>query len=207
MVGSLRRRGVNSLGRSLIRQVSDRIFAQERLGENAMQRGYRIVNAITVVMLALSFAPEAMAQTPGGGGGTVTGDPAVPNSWRWTLGLGAGIAPDYEGSEDYDVVPIPLVIRRNARTKTERPSPGVRHCGVSGHRAAAAARRLRDGLGCKQKGNNGNRYGVDDPIRALHGLLPSRVPEVTRSVTSRTNLLRNAPNLSPSRGRYHLASC
>ncbi len=73
-----------------------------------MQRAYRIVNAMAIAMLALLFIPEAMAQTPGGGSGTVTGDPAVPNSWRWTLGLGAGIAPDYEGSEDYDVVPIPL---------------------------------------------------------------------------------------------------
>ena len=29
-------------------------------------------------------------------------------NWKWTVGLGVGVAPDYEGSEDYDPVPLPL---------------------------------------------------------------------------------------------------
>ncbi len=64
--------------------------------------------AIAVALLALVIGAEAMAQTPGGGDGSVARDAAVSNAWGWTLGLGAGIAPDYEGSEDYDFVPIPL---------------------------------------------------------------------------------------------------
>lgn len=40
--------------------------------------------------------PQAMAQD------------TAPESWKWTLGFGVGATPDYEGSEDYDVVPIPL---------------------------------------------------------------------------------------------------
>ena len=28
--------------------------------------------------------------------------------WNFTIGLGAGVAPDYEGSDDYEAVPIPL---------------------------------------------------------------------------------------------------
>ena len=46
---------------------------------------------VVLSALALVVAPGAMAQ----------------ESWNWTLGLGAGAAPDYEGGDDYEAVPIP----------------------------------------------------------------------------------------------------
>jgi len=38
-----------------------------------------------------------------------TAEGAPSDQWRFTLGLGAGIAPEYEGSDDYEGVPIPLL--------------------------------------------------------------------------------------------------
>jgi outer membrane protein len=35
--------------------------------------------------------------------------PAPSAEWRWRVGLGVGAIPDYEGSEDYDIVPVPFV--------------------------------------------------------------------------------------------------
>ena len=34
---------------------------------------------------------------------------ASAEEWNFTIGLGAGVAPDYEGSDDYEAVPIPFV--------------------------------------------------------------------------------------------------
>lgn len=48
--------------------------------------------AFSAVAFALLISPAAMAQ----------------ESWRWTAGLGAGAAPDYEGGDDYEAVPIPV---------------------------------------------------------------------------------------------------
>lgn len=61
---------------------------------------------------ALTFAPETMADTievPSSS--TVSGGSihAPPQTWRYTVGLGAGVAPDYEGSDQYDPVPVPLL--------------------------------------------------------------------------------------------------
>ncbi len=45
----------------------------------------------TVVVLILALSPMASAQT---------------GSVKWTLGAGVGVSPDYEGSEDYEPVPV-----------------------------------------------------------------------------------------------------
>ena len=49
----------------------------------------------------------------GVGGGAALAILAMPmhvaaEEWNYTVGLGAGVAPDYEGSDDYEAVPIPL---------------------------------------------------------------------------------------------------
>jgi outer membrane protein len=60
--------------------------------------------------LAQSVAPPDAGLTSalaGEGGDTA-------DQWRFTLGAGAGFAPDYEGSEDYEVVPLLLArVQRN----------------------------------------------------------------------------------------------
>ena len=54
----------------------------------------RWVTKTAMVLVSTFFlAQETMAQ----------------ESWRWTLGAGAGVAPDYEGGDDYEAVPIPVV--------------------------------------------------------------------------------------------------
>jgi MipA family protein len=60
--------------------------------------------------LAQSVAPPDAGLTSGlAGEGGDTAD-----EWNFTLGAGAGFAPDYEGSEDYEVVPLLLArVQRN----------------------------------------------------------------------------------------------
>ena len=62
--------------------------------------------------LVVGLAPAAWAQsTPdltASSGGALARDAAVPKNWRWTLGAGVGVAPDYEGGDDYEAAPIPL---------------------------------------------------------------------------------------------------
>jgi outer membrane protein len=64
---------------------------------------------------AIGWSASAAAQTP-----DVPGDlpvlavppaepPAKAPAWQWTLGLGAAVLPDYEGSEDYELLPVPLI--------------------------------------------------------------------------------------------------
>ncbi len=60
--------------------------------------GARRVIAASLCVAALPFllASEALAQD-------------ASKSWRFTVGAGVGVAPDYEGSDDYEAVPIPKV--------------------------------------------------------------------------------------------------
>lgn len=68
----------------------------------------RVVAASScVAAVAVLLAPVTLAQTFESPGAAARDDEA-PKSWKWTLGAGIGVAPDYEGSEDYDAVPIPL---------------------------------------------------------------------------------------------------
>ena len=57
---------------------------------------------------SLSLASTAMAQDA-----TATqqaqGGRDAPKGWSFTIGAGAGVAPDYEGSDDYTFVPIPVL--------------------------------------------------------------------------------------------------
>lgn len=64
--------------------------------------------------LVLGVAMPVMAQVPDApteGAGVDTPDrPDVrQKGWRWTLGLGPAIVPEYEGSDRYGLVPLPLV--------------------------------------------------------------------------------------------------
>ncbi len=78
----------------------------------AKSEGETSTTLADLVQVAAEAEPEreSVAQSLQAPKGTDTsGAAGVPQSWRWTLGAGAGIAPDYEGSDDYDVVPIPVV--------------------------------------------------------------------------------------------------
>ena len=64
--------------------------------------GRVLVASLCVAAVPLLLAPETLAQ------GVAPPVDEAPENWKWTVGLGVGVAPDYEGSEDYDPVPIPL---------------------------------------------------------------------------------------------------
>ena len=64
---------------------------------------------------AASPSPQAVASNPSASGGS--GD-----EWTFTLGLGVGVGPDYEGSEDYQ--PLPLWFGRAERD--DNISVGIR---------------------------------------------------------------------------------
>lgn len=61
-------------------------------------------------MAAVTLVHPAVAQTIGDFGAmetpVYTPDPASP-SWRYRVGLGLALAPDYVGSDDYRLVPLP----------------------------------------------------------------------------------------------------
>jgi MipA family protein len=72
-----------------------------------------LVSAAAAALLMTVGSGVASAQSasvpslPSGTTATAaTGTPS--DEWRFTLGLGAGIAPDYEGADNYRAVPIPL---------------------------------------------------------------------------------------------------
>ena len=62
------------------------------------------LGAAAFVVVGLFAASPAGAQS-----GDFSLGGAGPAEEGWTLGLGVGAAPDYEGSEDYEAVPIPKV--------------------------------------------------------------------------------------------------
>lgn len=64
--------------------------------------GRVIAASLCAAAVSLFFASATLAQ------GVAPPVDEAPENWKWTLGLGVGVAPDYEGSEDYDPVPIPL---------------------------------------------------------------------------------------------------
>jgi outer membrane scaffolding protein for murein synthesis (MipA/OmpV family) len=71
--------------------------------------------AAAVALLILLAAPEAWAQKAagvgvgaGGTGASTLGKPG-DDKWHWTLGGGAAVSPDYEGSNDYRGSLFPLV--------------------------------------------------------------------------------------------------
>lgn len=59
--------------------------------------------------LALVFAGSVHAQVEGGSGDSVVsvgqGD---ADEWKFTVGAGPALIPDYEGSDDYEVLPLPI---------------------------------------------------------------------------------------------------
>ncbi len=61
----------------------------------------RRLRTVLAAMLIAWPVPQALAQTSDSSG-------SGADSWNFSVGAGAGVAPDYEGSEDYDVVPLPF---------------------------------------------------------------------------------------------------
>ncbi|MDJ0983120.1 MAG: MipA/OmpV family protein [Kiloniellales bacterium] len=60
--------------------------------------------ALVASALVIFMASQALAQDSGS------------DNWQFKLGAGLGIAPDYEGSEDYDIVPLPnLAVQKGHR--------------------------------------------------------------------------------------------
>lgn len=68
-----------------------------------MKRAVRLTDLVggSALVAAVLFAPTLVSAE--GGGAVQRGD------WVFTLGLGAGVAPDYEGSEDYEPIPFATV--------------------------------------------------------------------------------------------------
>lgn len=75
-----------------------------------MAYGGKAVGAIAALIASI-MATSALAQTIEIESTPNTAPAAQPLSkdWAWTFGLGAGIIPDYEGSDDYILVPVPYV--------------------------------------------------------------------------------------------------
>lgn len=72
-----------------------------------------LVSAAAAALLTAVGSGVASAQSasvPSLPSGTTTSTATEPPSdeWKFTLGLGAGIVPDYEGADNYRAVPIPL---------------------------------------------------------------------------------------------------
>lgn len=67
----------------------------------------RVLVAAVGASLGLSVSGLALAQ--GIDYGSQSPAPAPEHRLGWTLGLGAAAAPDYEGSDDYEVVPLPYI--------------------------------------------------------------------------------------------------
>lgn len=66
------------------------------------------------VSLPRPFLPISVAIAIGFMAGSALSEEATKpnpkdNDWRLTLGVGAMIAPDYEGSDDYEAIPLPLI--------------------------------------------------------------------------------------------------
>ena len=60
--------------------------------------------ALAASALVIFVASQALAQDTGS------------DNWQFKLGAGVGLAPDYEGSEDYDIVPLPtLAVQKGHR--------------------------------------------------------------------------------------------
>ena len=62
--------------------------------------------AVTILLSPQGFA-QAVVESNIGGGLAPVHEPT--GEWIWTAGLGVGATPDYEGGDDYEAVPIPVV--------------------------------------------------------------------------------------------------
>lgn len=62
--------------------------------------------------LTIMFSPEPFAQAlvESNVAVKIAKDREPTDKWTWILGLGVGATPDYEGGDDYEAVPIPVVI-------------------------------------------------------------------------------------------------
>jgi outer membrane scaffolding protein for murein synthesis (MipA/OmpV family) len=84
-----------------------------RIGVKIMMSSRVFASAVAAGLLMTIGSGDASAQSfeassvPDYAEGSTSLDGA-PDKWRFTLGLGAGIAPDYEGSKNYQGVPLPF---------------------------------------------------------------------------------------------------
>lgn len=70
----------------------------------------RWLSSATGFALAVCLVPVAVAQSleiPDVGTTHVAQDKGPTDDWNYKLGIGVGIAPDYEGGDDYQGIPIP----------------------------------------------------------------------------------------------------
>ncbi len=70
------------------------------------QIGTRLGLAAGLLVLAAGYSPMTLAQSDLGGGSAKPDEKS--DEWIFTLGGGVGTAPDYEGGDDYEAVPIPI---------------------------------------------------------------------------------------------------
>ena len=78
-----------------------------------------IIKIFVTTALTAFLSPQVAAQAiieSNVGGLAVDREPT--DALTWTLGLGVGTTPDYEGGDDYEGVPIPIV----------RAQKGQPHC-------------------------------------------------------------------------------
>ena len=61
--------------------------------------------------VALLLSPQMFAQSfvESNVGGNLAKSREPTEKWTWTAGLGLGATPDYEGGDDYEAVPIPVI--------------------------------------------------------------------------------------------------
>ena len=74
------------------------------------KRLQRWISFIAGVALMVCLVPVAISQSleiPDVGADHVARDKGPTEDWRYKLGIGVGTAPDYEGGDDYQGVPIP----------------------------------------------------------------------------------------------------
>ncbi len=82
-----------------------------RIGVKTNMLNRIFVSAAVAGLLVTFGSSVALAQKAEGKGDdqtiTLTGTAGPSKDWKFTIGLGAGFAPDYEGSDDYKFVPLP----------------------------------------------------------------------------------------------------
>ena len=60
-----------------------------------------------LLAMAVGYSPATLAQAAEIGG-SLARDVDRTEEWMFTVGAGAGYAPDYEGGDDYEFIPIPI---------------------------------------------------------------------------------------------------
>lgn len=127
----------------------------------------RTAPALAVLALALGGAP-AYAQEPAEGPPDVEGT-VFEGDWI-QLGVGLGFGPDYDGSDDYEAFPLPL-IQGNVGGVAIRPRPA----GAALDFVADGDSRVAFDLGPVVRVRTGRVGDIEDPVVAAAGELDTAV--------------------------------